>query len=933
MVVLKQEQYQLINYDMRLIIFIICLFLSPFVIAQGVEQFQYFGDTTGGDFSHMYNKIEINDGVIISGKRKIGNKQSPVVIKINKNGEVVWSTANNNTYVNNEIGEFEISMFSDSLIYGYTHELASISHVFRFWKINPKNGDVIWIKDCFDPNARSVSMCEYDSLHFYVSVQNANNINHISLMEKNTGDTVSTLMYGYNLCKFAKDENFNLYIATGNTLTKYNKNDINDQLWSRTFNYLNVVNQNVTISKIERIYMDENENMFLFAIDAGSFGHGPGIVISVDKGSGNKNWITNTCNFEVKLSDFKDQDGFLYLTYQQTLVGSDDFKFRASKLNKVSGSLVWYKEYNVTPLGSPVGGHSFLGESALGLDTDCNGDVYLTGYYGDANYGPESWGVMKLGGLDGSKIYDLTITIDSANYDDLSSGIAVCVFENTPVILGHLEYVPGKYKPYFVTIEPQTGMPVQRKFIGSSFQFASYTQEIKAIGDSIVCLKQIGKNLSLEAYNSSRVLLWKKSFANNKYLKAKSLNIYNNSIYISYYSLYTDSLPTYTTDSTSCIYISNIDASGNEVYTDSLYINAPLVFPLEMEVYNGVPFILYTNGVSNFIVKNDNGFSTALKLESSNGNCLFNGNINVLNYSDTSLLYFASNGVINITPSTLDTSYIYNFSSPHVFYDNCLINNRFYLAGSNLNEGKVYSFDNSMSNIVWSKSYPVNSCVYSIKQDSSQNVYGVIVSEDSLLINKLSSINGDEIWRNGFKFQNSCIPLDIEVSRDFVAIGAESYSVTGGTNALIAMIDVNNEWVNYTYYNDELNENSFAKTLQVNDKNEIWVGGAFNSVLKSKQGFIYILNSDSTYVTSFNKNVYASIGLFPNPVHNKLYVQNSTNSILTYKIIDISGKLCLHTNNLKNNFIDMSNLSPGIYIISIENVDDKQVNYYKIIKE
>ena len=57
---------------------------------------------------------------------------------------------------------------------------------------------------------------------------------------------------------------------------------------------------------------------------------------------------------------------------------------------------------------------------------DRNNNVYLTGYYGDANYGPECWGILKLDSNTGDALYEVTITEDSSYYDDISIGLAAC---------------------------------------------------------------------------------------------------------------------------------------------------------------------------------------------------------------------------------------------------------------------------------------------------------------------------------------------------------------------------------------------------------------------------------------------------------------------------------------------------------------------------
>jgi hypothetical protein len=109
----------------------------------------------------------------------------------------------------------------------------------------------------------------------------------------------------------------------------------------------------------------------------------------------------------------------------------------------------------------------------------------------------------------------------------------------------------------------------------------------------------------------------------------------------------------------------------------------------------------------------------------------------------------------------------------------------------------------------------------------------------------------------------------------------------------------------------------------------------------------YTLNANTSNGCSissfFTQNVISCVGLlkqnnqstfiklFPNPTHDKLFVEISlTHELL--EIIDLNGKLILSTIiSEKNNWIDLKNLTNGLYFTRI--ISDAGVDTFKIVKE
>lgn len=114
-------------------------------------------------------------------------------------------------------------------------------------------------------------------------------------------------------------------------------------------------------------------------------------------------------------------------------------------------------------------------------------------------------------------------------------------------------------------------------------------------------------------------------------------------------------------------------------------------------------------------------------------------------------------------------------------------------------------------------------------------------------------------------------------------------------------------------------------TIQVSHKNNL-VGGAqdYSLIVSSTNG----INLD---VRNFEVN--NSIFIYPNPTKNILnYQVKEGNSIDTITINDISGKVISNVNvNAPDSYIDVSNLSSGIYFVNFKS--DDQIITKKFIKD
>lgn len=70
--------------------------------------------------------------------------------------------------------------------------------------------------------------------------------------------------------------------------------------------------------------------------------------------------------------------------------------------------------------------------------------------------------------------------------------------------------------------------------------------------------------------------------------------------------------------------------------------------------------------------------------------------------------------------------------------------------------------------------------------------------------------------------------------------------------------------------------------------------------------------------------------IYPNPIKNQLFIK-SERPIKQARIYSLSGTLLLQEEGVEN-FIDVSSLKPGVFILEVTD-QDGNVGRYKVVKE
>ncbi len=843
---------------MRTILFILSFGFSMVGFSQIIGT-HYFNDTLNGKLNQIHDYIEVADGIIVSGEMNINNVEYPVVIKLSPQGELIWSTINTAMYgtLYNCI-RFNIYLFDDGFIYGTTY-FGSGANVNRIWKINPQDGSVVYSTQFHSNFAAEMKLEEYDTSKFIVTYEKETlgiQYSMLAYLNKANGDTLSTKTMSANP-QFQEgarvDEDKNVYFWSGNKFMKFNKGNLNEKLWERTYQ-TGLTNP---LDFIQDVYLDQEDRVFLFGIDGGTFGHGDGNVLEVSPVDGIPYWDTQALPAQVKIKNIIDREGKLYLCYQHSLVGSTFTRYFASRIDKFTGSRDWYCAHSMTPVGTPVPMQSSNMQGALSMDLDCSGGLYMTGYYGDANYGPEMWGVMKVNASTGAKIYDFTVTEDSVYYDDFSSGKVICVFENSPVVLGHLENLnsPNLWlsDAYYVAFDPQNGTILDRHGISGQLQLQSKTIDLVRKDNEIFVFKQHGKYLAVQSMNPDFTTNWSTPIIDTSYLQGGQMTVTPNYIYVTAHMNYSTGSYPFDLGIAFRYFVYRINRQTGAI-THSTYI--PLltgtIAPMEIEADDDQFFFYYRRNSSEYVRRwtVSTGYSNEYAVNLAGATTEFDGeHNNVLNYTTNSLIVIGSDA-IRLVPKTAMASptVLFNFSGTRSYYDCKLFDDKIYMVGKNNAGSKLITvYDISGDSIIWEQNYGLGTWLKIDKDPYNNFIVGG--EHDSLMnLTMVKRIDGSVIWEKYIDTlahpATHLLDCRVNQSANIISLTGARYNANGSTDVILSIYNFYGDTL-FTYLGEDVQDlKSTGFTIEVAPDSTTWIGGAYNRLISVKEGFIFRVGTD-----------------------------------------------------------------------------------------
>lgn len=904
---------------MKYPIIALILMISASSFAQ-ISGSHFFSDTTNGKLDYVLDYLEVEDGIILSARYDQGNAIVPIMIKLDLNGEVVWSTLSSFQSGSVNTGEFQFEMFDDGYIYAVSYKSFNWNNWEKtIWKIDPANGTVIWTNTHPSSDHGNIDIADYDSTTFLTAAK-VGGVGTLLKMNKANGDTLETVNFNSsgNSLNVAVDANKNIYFSQDYVVRKLNLDDFSQVVWTRSYE----VGWNTDLYVFD-MYIDYLGDLYLFGHNGGSFGHGNGIYIKVDVGTGDEIWMANASNGDVSLADFKDYNGKIYGTFRHTLVGSGTYFFRTSQVDKVTGNVDWLSYELVTPLGTPTPGNS---QAALSVDVDCDGDIYLTGYYGSANFGPEQWGIMKLDGNTGVPDYDLTITADSLNYDDYSTGIASCVFGNSPVFVGHEEDTSASYNvnPVYITIVPANGDVAQRKYIGSSYQAPSRTLDIVNHNDSIYVFKQQGTYLAIEQYDHFGNLIWSKALADSGSLIGGHMQIEDDYVYFTATRGIVDTLPPYSLQETDQIIMARMDRNnGNLINYETISQNNTIIQMLELEAGTDTTFFFYEkDGDVYFNRWTPGAFSNDQFFQSASSNVNYGGKLNIVSeYDNQSYIALGTDGIHKIDKNTLAVTNVMAYAGMRNYYHILENNNVFFLAGNDASGTQVLTaVDKPTISVTWESTYSGNGALYKTITSNTDKLWVSGSNNDVIEVHEIDILTGNDNWtyQTDPSTYSSTLPLDFALhpTRNYLTVaGFEKTGIDRG-NVIIDNIDLTGANIETIANQDEMGLLSQANTIAYLFDSTMWVGGALNRITYGKEGFIHMIDYPTSTTGLNSIDAPWTVLIYPNPTSGTVTLKGLKEPHQV-EVFDYTGRYIFGHKASDTSTLDFNNFASGVYILNV----------------
>lgn len=265
-----------------------------------------------------------------------------------------------------------------------------------------------------------------------------------------------------------------------------------------------------------------------------------------------------------------------------------------------------------------------------------------------------------------------------------------------------------------------------------------------------------------------------------------------------------------------------------------------------------------------------------------------------------------------------------------------------------------------------------NNAIYAMKLQSDQKILiaGNFTTYDGIARNRLARINADGTLDTTFTVTGGANGLvnNMAMQTDGkILIGGNFTTYNGVTSTRIAR--VNSDGTRDATFVSTVGANGIVESMVIQDNGKILIGGSFTKYNNVNRNYIARLRADGTLDETFNKTsngankpiyklfvqndkfiavgdftAYNSVGrnritriiggeeshlnstgpnvqkvqIYPNPTSDKLYV-SAKSKFITFEIYDFSGRRITAGNfdDVSNNFIDVSKLKSGNYLLKI----------------
>lgn len=535
--------------------------------------------------------------IYLSGSSFSEQSPLPTITKTDTSGNVIWTAADDenqerfgNYYgYNNGMAACKSTFKSGNKLYTIAQGTGTQSSTYNeIWCVSDSAGVLLWKTNI---NEYAVKIVDYSSTELLL-LTSFNGYNY-HIISKITGKVLFSKFIAFpsaslvNLPNILVDEQKNILISWDDICQKYKDKNLSQLLW------ISNMPNNGTIKMIDLIIQDSGRYLFV----------GNNYARAVDSLTGNTVWYKHVQVGYIQGTQSGDdcnpsgvivKDSSLYITWVSPYVGGVDLArgFTLTRINTANGNVgfnVAYDFNGVPPDPSPQG----VGELdwPLAISMDANKQIYLSGSY-DYSSGPENpgnWGIMKINGTTGARIYESTITEDSTKRMDHSQGRFLYYFNGKMYCAGnvHKKVSVDYARPLMLSFDT-TSTYYERFRIYPDFvrRFPSSLVTIAPFSSQkMVLLKKLGQSSVIELRNINNQLIWSKTFSSSgKFIVPQNLiNLADTSVAASFIIYTKNTRYKASLGLPDSVLIVRLDSTGIIAYQRSLAVgNTDTILPVQI---------------------------------------------------------------------------------------------------------------------------------------------------------------------------------------------------------------------------------------------------------------------------------------------------------------------------------------------------------------
>jgi len=524
--------------------------LIAFFLLQFFFSYSQFSETIFHDtltkVKDGYISSGLADGkfIYLSGSSFSEETPLPTVTKMDTSGNVIWTASDNNNY--ERFGDYygtgnymaTCASTYKSGIRLYTIARSPTGSYNEVWCISDSTGLIIWKTHI---NRLCIRIIDYN-LDELLLITRVNNFYEYHIVNKATGKVTFTKLLGNtiygNTPNILVDDNKNILISWDDKCYKYRDKNLTQLLWTS-----NMPNNGI-LKMIDVLIQDSARYVFI----------GNNYARAVDSLTGNTIWYKPVPIGYVQgqqsggdgySSGSILKDSLLYITWISPSVGGIDLDrgFTLTRLNTRNGFMSFNVAYDFNGIpADPAPTVEGEMDWPLAMSMDANHNIYLSGSYdyssGPAN--PGNWGIMKINGISGARIYEATITEDSTKRMTQSQGHFLYYYNGKMYCAGNLNKrgSVARARPLMLSFDT-TNIYRENYRLSPDFvyRFPSALIGISAFStQKMTLLKKQGQSSILELRSTNNQLIWSRTFSSKgKYIIPQQIkNLGDTSIAVSF---------------------------------------------------------------------------------------------------------------------------------------------------------------------------------------------------------------------------------------------------------------------------------------------------------------------------------------------------------------------------------------------------------------